>query len=245
MAGVPNTAAVAVAATRPTHRTRIRLVISAPFAAAICRRACFGAGVPDGWRRILEAALAEPLRNRLMIGLAYDGALRREELVGLEVGDFEPAYSLIHLRAETTKAKRAREVTFGAATSRLFVAYLAERSTLVGRRDGAPLISGSRRNRGAALGSASWSKIVQRVGERAGVPRLTTHTFRHLRLTDLARADWTIDQIAQYAGHRDLSTTLRYIHLSGRELAARFHRASSSIHAEPERLLATLAEGGR
>jgi len=197
------------------------------------------------WQRILEAAAVEPLRNRLMVGLAYDGALRREELVGLEVGDFEPAYSLIHLRAETTKSKRAREVTFGAATSRLFVAYLAERSALVGRRDGALLISCSRRNRGAALGSASWSKIVHRVGERAQVPRLTTHTFRHLRLTDLARADWTIDQIAQYAGHRDLSTTLRYIHLSGRELAARFHRASSSIAAERERLLATLAEGGR
>jgi hypothetical protein len=28
-----------------------------------------------------------------------------------------------------------------------------------------------------------------------------------MRLTDLARADWTVDQIAQYAGHRDLSTT--------------------------------------
>ena len=86
---------------------------------------------------------------------------------------------------------------------------------------------------------------MHRIGERAGVPRLTTHTFRHLRLTDLARADWTIDQIAQYAGHRDLSTTLRYIHLSGRELTARFHRASTSIHAKRERLLAALAEGCR
>ncbi|WP_433259549.1 site-specific integrase (plasmid) [Streptosporangium sp. CA-135522] len=53
------------------------------------------------------------------------------------------------------------------------------------------------------------------IGARAGVPRLCTHTFRHLRLTDLARAEWTIDQIAQYVGHQDVSTTLRYIHRSG------------------------------
>jgi integrase len=69
---------------------------------------------------------------------------------------------------------------------------------------------------------------------------LSPHTLRHLRLTDLARADWTLDQIAQYAGHQDLSTTLRYIHLSGRELAARFHRTSQSITADRERLLASL-----
>ena len=55
-------------------------------------------------------------------------------------------------------------------------------------------------------------------------------------------ADWTIDQIAQYAGHRDLATTMRYIHLSGRELAARFHRANTTLHADRERLLARLLE---
>src|SRR5262249_12258383 len=54
------------------------------------------------WQRILRAAAVEPLRNRLMVALAYDGALRREELVQLAVEDFEPAHCLIHLRAETT-----------------------------------------------------------------------------------------------------------------------------------------------
>ncbi|MFG1678530.1 hypothetical protein ACGFNP_00045 [Nonomuraea sp. NPDC049269] len=43
------------------------------------------------WRSILIAATAQPLRNRLMVALAYDGALRREELIQLELGDFEPA----------------------------------------------------------------------------------------------------------------------------------------------------------
>ncbi|MFG2006154.1 tyrosine-type recombinase/integrase [Spirillospora sp. NPDC048911] len=192
------------------------------------------------WQKILSAVKSQPLRNRLMVGLAYDGALRREELVQLEIGDFEPAYLLIHLRAETTKSKRSREVSFGAASSRMFMAYLAERRLIAGRVDGRLLLSASRRNFGAPLGASSWSKIVTGIAKTAGVPRLSTHTFRHLRLTDLARADWTIDQVAQYAGHRDLSTTLRYIHLSGRELAAKLRKASKSIQADRERLLAAL-----
>jgi integrase/recombinase XerD len=63
------------------------------------------------WQQILQSGALEPVRNRLMIALAYDGALRREELVQLEVGDFELAYSLIRLRAVTTKSKRSRKVS--------------------------------------------------------------------------------------------------------------------------------------
>jgi integrase/recombinase XerD len=89
------------------------------------------------WAKILTVSRAQPLRNRLMLGLAYDGALRREELVQLDIGDFEPAHALIHLRAETTKSKRAREVSFGQATSAMFMAYLVERRRIAGRADGA------------------------------------------------------------------------------------------------------------
>jgi integrase/recombinase XerD len=177
-----------------------------------------------------------------MVAMAYDGALRREELVQIEIDDVEPAYSLIHLRAETTKGKRAREVAFGTATGQLLVGYLRERGRVFGRVNGRLFLSASRRNRGAPIGLWSWSKIVESIAGRAGLPRFSTHTFRHMRLTDLARADWTVDQIAQYAGHRDLSTTMLYIHLSGRELAAKFQRSMASIHLEREHLLATLVQ---
>lgn len=195
------------------------------------------------WQRILAASAEETLRNRLMVTLAYDGALRREELVQLDVEDFEPAHRPIHLRAQTTKSQRAREVAFGTTSSQLFVAYLNERRTRFGRIDGPLFRSASNRNYGSPLGPSSWSKTVERIAHKAGASRLSTHTLRHLRLTDLARADWTIDQIAQYAGHRDLATTMRYIHFSGRELAARFHRTNTTIQADRERLLAALLEG--
>ncbi|WP_010310947.1 tyrosine-type recombinase/integrase [Saccharopolyspora spinosa] len=194
------------------------------------------------WDRILRACEHEPVRNRLMVTFAYDGALRRQELVSLVAGDLEPAWSLIHLRAETTKSKRAREVSFGTTSAQLLVSYLRQRGQEFGRADGGLFLSHSRRNRGNPLGPASWSKIVAGIASQAGVPQLSTHTFRHLRLTDLARAGWTIDEIAQYAGHRDLSTTQKYIHLSGRELAAKMHKATRSLQADRERRLAALVE---
>src|SRR5260370_14815577 len=99
------------------------------------------------WARILDASRTEPLRNRLMVAMAYDGALRREELVQIEVDDIEPAHALIHLRAETTKSKRARDVAFGTATGQLLVSYFRERSRLFGRLNGRLLLSNSARNR--------------------------------------------------------------------------------------------------
>jgi len=61
--------------------------------------------------------------------------------------------------------------------------------------------------------------------------RFSTHTPRHLCLTDLARAGWGVHEIAQFAGHRNPQTTLLYIHLSGRELAAKLERGMAAIHA--------------
>lgn len=194
----------------------------------------------SAWERMLVELGREPLRNRLMAAFAYDGALRREELVQLDVADLEPAHGLIHLRAETTKSKRARTVAFGSASAQLLVAYLRERRGAFGRVDGPLFRSVSRRNHGDPIGVWSWSKIIEAAAERAGLARFSTHTFRHLRLTDLARAEWTIDQIAQYAGHRNLATTMVYIHLSGREIAERFHKANTSLHIDRDRLLASM-----
>jgi integrase/recombinase XerD len=43
-------------------------------------------------------------------------------------------------------------------------------------------------------------------------------------LTHLARAGFELLEIARYAGHRQLETTMVYIHLSGRELGEKVAR---------------------
>ena len=185
---------------------------------------------------MLESARREPLRNRFMLALSYDAALRREELCTLDTSDFDPAHSVITIRAENTKFRRGRVVPYSAATAELLRAYLARRRDLT-RNRGPLFISESRRNRAQPLSVWMWSKVVENISRRSGVLEFTTHTSRHLCLTDLARANWDIHEIATFAGHRSIQTTLIYIHLCGRELAAKLARGMAEIHAWRTRML--------
>lgn len=184
----------------------------------------------EQWRAVLESARTEPIRNRVMLAFAYDGGLRREELCLLQVSDIDPAHRLLRIRAETTKGRQERVVPYSEPTSLLYSSYLRHRRTL-SRERGSLFLSESRRNHSQPISIWTWSKVILGIATRSGVRQLTTHTMRHLCLTDLARARWDIHEIATFAGHRSTQTTLLYIHLSGRELAAEFERSMASIHA--------------
>jgi site-specific recombinase XerD len=182
------------------------------------------------WRALLEVAAGECLRNRLMLALGYDAGLRREELCLLGTDDLDPAHRTIRVRAETTKTRRGRVVPYSPVASALLAGYLSHRRSITTER-GALFVSESPRNRGQAITAWTWSKVVRSIAVRAGVEALSTHTLRHLCLTDLARSGWELHQIASFAGHRSTETTLQYIHLSGRDLAERLASGMSQIHA--------------
>jgi integrase/recombinase XerD len=188
--------------------------------------------IPDDeqWRAVLEATREEPLRNRVMLALAYDAGLRREELCTLLTSDIDPSHRLLHIRAEQTKNRHARTVPYSEATSVLYAAYLQHRRGL-SRERGPLFLSESRRNHAQPISIWTWSKVVERIAKRSGVSQFTTHTPRHLCLTDLARANWDLHEIATFAGHRSIQTTLLYIHLSGRELSAKLADGMAQIHA--------------
>ncbi len=69
-----------------------------------------------------------------MFALAYDCALRREELCSLATEDIELGARLIHIRAEHTKNRQAREVIFSPPTLELYAAYLVDRRQLTRAR---------------------------------------------------------------------------------------------------------------
>jgi integrase len=182
------------------------------------------------WRDVLAAFRVEPIRNRLMLALAYDAALRREELCSLRTDDLDPAHRMLRIRAETTKTRWERMVPYSAPTGVLLSEYLRHRAML-SRARGPLFLSESRRNLAEPLTLWTWSKVVRRIALAAEVPRFSTHTTRHLCLTDLARMGWELHAIATFAGHRSTDSTLRYIHLSGRELSAKLSSSMAQIHA--------------
>jgi integrase/recombinase XerD len=182
----------------------------------------------DDWHSILAAARQEPIRNRVMLAFAYDAGLRREELCSLCSDDIDPSRRMLRIRAETTKGRRERVVPYSVSSSELLHCYILHRRTL-GQKRGPLFLSESRRNYTEPISIWSWSKVVLGIARRAHIERFSTHTLRHLCLTDLARAGWDIHEIAAFASHRSIQTTLFYIHLSGRNLSAKLAASMSQI----------------
>jgi integrase/recombinase XerD len=169
--------------------------------------------------QLLAALTPESLRNQALFLLMYDGALRREELVLLEITDIDWAHREITLRPEMCKNGSGRVVLFTQATGARLHAYLEHRRTLrpgLGRL----FLSESDRNRASGITPGMINKIMRTIALRAELLPFHPHTLRHLRLTHMARCGIAEHIIAEYAGHKSLDTTRLYIHLSGRDISA-------------------------
>lgn len=198
------------------------------------------------WASLLAVVATESPRNRCMFALAYDAALRREELCQLRSGDLDPAHRLLRIRAETTKNRRERVLPYSGVSGKLLRGYLRHRKGVADTR-GPLFLSESPRNYSVPITLWTWSKVVRSIALRAEVPAFSTHTLRHLCLTDLARAGWDLHEIACLAGHRNLDTTRQYIHLSARDLEQRFGKTMNELHEWRLRMLSEtpLSEGRR
>jgi integrase/recombinase XerD len=185
----------------------------------------------EEWCRVLCETAKEPIRNRLMLAMSYDAGLRREELCLLETSDIDPSRRTIRVRAETTKNRRSRILPYSVTTDELYGHYLEHRRTL-SRQRGRLFLSQSPRNRAEPISIWTWSKVVSVIAKRAGAMGFTPHTLRHLCLTDLARADWDIHEIATFAGHRSIETTMIYVHLSARDLATKLNATMAQLHQQ-------------
>ena len=55
---------------------------------------------------------------------------------------------------------------------------------------------------------------------------------------------WELHAIATFAGHRSTESTMRYIHLSGRELSDKLNRATAVLRARRIGMLTATATVG-
>jgi integrase len=197
----------------------------------------------DVWAGIvLHVVTRETARNRALLLVAYDGALRREELVGLRGDDYDRRRALLRVRAETSKSGRERWVPLSPFGQRALDHYLdRQRRALVeayALDPGGPLIlSESTRNPGRPLAPGAVNDVVEALRGALGLPQLHPHTFRHQRLTALKAAGVPLDDIALFAGHASTETTRLYLHLAPAELGAKIRAATRGADAPLERLL--------
>jgi site-specific recombinase XerD len=134
------------------------------------------------WERIvLYVVTHETSRNRAMILAAYDGALRREELVSLAAGDYDRHRALVKVRAETSKSGRDRWVPLSPIGQGVLDCYLDhERRALfdaLALNESGPLfISESTRNPGRPLVPGAFNDVVEALRTTLKLPQLHSKT---------------------------------------------------------------------
>lgn len=161
---------------------------------------------PEEYQRLLDYLKPKTwidLRDRLMLHTLFLSGIRVAELVRLTVADYDVANRLLTVQR---KGGDQHLVPLLEPVRAAFVAYLFQRPAWPGDQvflssaGGGHVVDGALTVRGARL-------RITRLCERAGVPRLTPHRFRH----GLAR--YMLDQgadpklIQRILGHERLSTT--------------------------------------
>src|SRR5579872_3430722 len=90
--------------------------------------------IPDNnqWQAFLAALRKEPLRNQVMVLLAYEGALRSHELLSLKISDIDIALQEIALRPETTRRLRGRTIYYPEYLHPMLIEYVDQRRRVPG-----------------------------------------------------------------------------------------------------------------
>jgi integrase len=168
---------------------------------------------PEEFMSILNAA--ENIRDKAMLHVLFEGALRPGELLGMTVGsvEFREDYCLITVNGKTG-FKRIPLV----ASYRLLLDWLEQhpnRSVL-----NAPLWCSLASNHvGERLSYKHFRSTVKRLSRKAGLAKdVWPYLFRHTTLTALAKV-FTEARLEQFAGWTHGSKmSARYVHFSARDL---------------------------
>jgi integrase/recombinase XerC len=175
-------------------------------------------------------------RDRALLELLYACGLRVAECCGLDLEDVDRRHGTVRVLG---KGNRERMIPVGDAALAALDDYLGGRGAYLGGR-GANLggrganLGGRGANlagRGAAAGplfrnprgerltTRSVHRIVGRRARAAGIARrVTPHTLRHTFATHLLGEGADLRLIQELLGHRRLSTTQRYTHVSPEHL---------------------------
>ncbi len=145
-------------------------------------------------------------RDAAMLAILYGGGLRRAELCGLDVDDFDAGGCVITVRSG--KGRRDRVVYLSEPACALVKKWLLARGTSAG-----PLfvpISSTGTVRLTRLRGEAVRYILQKRQKQVGLTGITPHDFRKGYVSELLRAGVDVFTVQKLAGHADAVTTARY-----------------------------------
>lgn len=179
----------------------------------------------DEMFRLLDSVQTDTvlgLRNRAIFETLYSCGLRISELAGLNVISVDFDRQLVRVMG---KGRKERLVPIGDKALDAIRSYRErlEAKGKKGRKDDGPMFLNKN---GARLSARSIRRILVKLVDRCGLATpVSPHTLRHSFATHMLDAGADLRVIQELLGHKSLSTTQKYTHLSVDRLMETYDKA--------------------
>jgi len=161
-------------------------------------------------------------RDRAILETLYSAGIRVSELVGLDILDADLNDGVAIVRG---KGKKERLALLGPPATAAISLWLTDRQALfekLGKETNAVFLN----KNGGRLTTRSVGRLLIRHLRAAGLdPRTTPHTLRHSFATHMLDAGADIRGVQELLGHKSLSTTQVYTHLTTKRIRQTYQKA--------------------
>jgi integrase/recombinase XerC len=175
--------------------------------------------------RLLAAPPADQplgLRDRAWLETLYSAGLRVSELTGLNLADVDLAEGVLTVRG---KGKRERLALLGQHAREALGTWLDARARMLSERP-RPAVAMFLNKNGGRLTARSVGRLLAKYLKQASLdPRTSPHTLRHSFATHLLDAGADIRGVQELLGHKSLTTTQVYTHVSAQRLHDSYQKA--------------------
>ncbi len=179
-----------------------------------------------------ELRQAIELRDRAALEMAYGSGLRVSEIAGLDLEDVRLDLGLVHVRRG--KGGRERVVPVGTAAAAAVSAWLGRRAKLLARGDGESVALFLNRDGGRLSTRAIQGLVEERLGGLSVGRKVSPHSLRHAMATHLLEGGADLRSVQEMLGHKSLSTTQKYTHLTVDHLLKTYDHAHPRAHEEKD-----------
>lgn len=180
--------------------------------------------------RLLDSIETETLqgkRNRAMFEVLYSSGIRVSELSGLDITDVDVTKGNIRVFG---KGRKERIVPIGKTALVAIMTYrrmLQSQETM--RKEAKPSVESGPlflNSRGGRLTSRSIARILVDVAKKSGLlTPVSPHALRHTFATHMLDAGADLRIVQELLGHKSLSTTQKYTHVSIDRLMETYDKA--------------------
>lgn len=161
-----------------------------------------------------------PVRDKAIFELLYATGIRCSELVGITIKDIDMKDKTIRILG---KGNQERIVLFGQKAQEKIMDYIQKERASIKHPDEQLFLN----NRHEPLTARSIQRIVEHFRKFLKIPRqITPHKLRHSFATHLLNQGADLRAVQELLGHKTLSSTEKYTHVSLEDLARLCERIS-------------------